>query len=58
MNTDDVPAPYAKNLEAEFLPHKGKIIGAVGVSGHLPDGDEECALRGIAACSLLADTGT
>lgn len=35
----------------------GKIIGAVGVSGHLPDGDEECALRGIAACSLLADTG-
>ncbi|MBX3405976.1 MAG: alpha-ketoacid dehydrogenase subunit beta [Phycisphaeraceae bacterium] len=29
VNTDDVPAPYAKNLEAEFLPHKGKIIRAV-----------------------------
>jgi pyruvate dehydrogenase E1 component beta subunit len=29
VNSDDVPAPYAKNLEAEFLPHKGKIIHAV-----------------------------
>ena len=29
VNTDDVPAPYAKNLEAEFLPHKGKIVRAV-----------------------------
>ncbi|HZW07318.1 MAG TPA: transketolase C-terminal domain-containing protein, partial [Phycisphaerales bacterium] len=29
VNSDDVPAPYAKNLEAEFLPHKGKIIRAV-----------------------------
>ncbi|MCC6676823.1 MAG: alpha-ketoacid dehydrogenase subunit beta [Phycisphaerales bacterium] len=29
VNSDDVPAPYAKNLEAEFLPHKGKIINAV-----------------------------
>ncbi|MBL8991006.1 MAG: alpha-ketoacid dehydrogenase subunit beta [Phycisphaerae bacterium] len=29
VNSDDVPAPYAKNLEAEFLPHKGKIIEAV-----------------------------
>ncbi len=29
VNSDDVPAPYAKNLEAEFLPHKGKIIAAV-----------------------------
>lgn len=29
VNSDDVPAPYAKNLEAEFLPHKGKIIKAV-----------------------------
>jgi len=29
VNTDDVPAPYAKNLEMEFLPHKGKIIRAV-----------------------------
>jgi len=29
VNSDDVPAPYAKNLEAEFLPHKGKIVAAV-----------------------------
>jgi pyruvate dehydrogenase E1 component beta subunit len=29
VNSDDVPAPYAKNLEAAFLPHKGKIMGAV-----------------------------
>ncbi|NUS57445.1 MAG: heme-binding protein [Streptomycetaceae bacterium] len=35
----------------------GVIVGAVGVSGHLPDHDEECALRGIAATGLRADTG-
>jgi uncharacterized protein GlcG (DUF336 family) len=35
----------------------GDIVGAVGVSGHLPDSDEECALRGIAACALRADPG-
>jgi pyruvate dehydrogenase E1 component beta subunit len=29
VNSDDVPAPYAKNLEAAFLPHKGKIMHAV-----------------------------
>lgn len=29
VNADDVPAPYAKTLEAEYLPHKGKIMGAV-----------------------------
>ncbi|MBK9187609.1 MAG: alpha-ketoacid dehydrogenase subunit beta [Phycisphaerales bacterium] len=29
VNSDDVPAPYAKNLEAEFLPNKTKIIAAV-----------------------------
>lgn len=29
VNSDDVPAPYAKNLEAAFLPHKGKITSAV-----------------------------
>ncbi len=34
VNSDDVPAPYAKNLEAEFLPHKGKIIKAVKASLH------------------------
>jgi pyruvate dehydrogenase E1 component beta subunit len=29
VTADDVPTPYAKNLEAAFLPHKGKIIAAV-----------------------------
>lgn len=29
VNTDDVPTPYAKNLEMEYLPNKGKIIDAV-----------------------------
>jgi pyruvate dehydrogenase E1 component beta subunit len=29
VNTEDVPTPYAKNLEAEYLPHKGKIVRAV-----------------------------
>lgn len=34
VNSDDVPAPYAKNLEAAFLPHKGKIMEAVKASLH------------------------
>jgi uncharacterized protein GlcG (DUF336 family) len=33
------------------------VIGAVGVSGHLPDDDEACAIHGIAACDLQADPG-
>ncbi|MFN0012500.1 MAG: alpha-ketoacid dehydrogenase subunit beta [Phycisphaerales bacterium] len=32
VNSDDVPSPYAKSLEAEYLPHKGKIMGAVKAS--------------------------
>jgi pyruvate dehydrogenase E1 component beta subunit len=32
VNSDDVPTPYAKSLEAEYLPHKGKIITAVKAS--------------------------
>lgn len=33
----------------------GDIVGAVGVSGHLPDADEACAVVGIEAASLTAD---
>lgn len=33
----------------------GVVIGAVGVSGHLPDDDEACALAGIAAAELAAE---
>ena len=36
----------------------GLVIGAVGVSGHLPDQDEALAVAGIEAAGLLADPGT
>lgn len=35
-----------------------EIVGAVGVSGHLPDHDEACAKVGIAAVGLVDDPGT
>jgi uncharacterized protein GlcG (DUF336 family) len=35
----------------------GVIIGAVGISGDTSDKDEACALAGIAAAGLKADTG-
>jgi uncharacterized protein GlcG (DUF336 family) len=35
----------------------GSLCGAVGVSGHHPDEDEDCAVRGVEACGLRADTG-
>ena len=36
---------------------RGEIVGAVGVSGHLSDDDEECAIFGIESASLQADPG-
>lgn len=35
----------------------GEVVGAVGVSGDLSDKDEACAVAGIAAAGLAADTG-
>ena len=35
----------------------GAIIGAVGVSGDVSDPDEQCAVEGVAAAGLVADTG-
>lgn len=35
----------------------GELLGAVGVSGDLPDHDEACAVHGIEAARLVADTG-
>lgn len=35
----------------------GVLIGALGVSGDTSDNDEICALAGIAASGLVADTG-
>jgi uncharacterized protein GlcG (DUF336 family) len=36
---------------------EGEIIGAVGVSGDLPDNDELCAVHGIEGSGLVAATG-
>ena len=35
----------------------GEIVGAVGVSGHLPDADEAIAIAGIRAAGLIPDPG-
>lgn len=35
----------------------GDVIGAVGISGDTSDRDEACAIAGIAAAGLKADTG-
>lgn len=35
----------------------GKILGAVGVTGDTSDNDEICAVAGIVAAELIADTG-
>jgi uncharacterized protein GlcG (DUF336 family) len=34
-----------------------ELLGSVGVSGDTSDNDELCALAGIAAVNLVADTG-
>ncbi len=36
---------------------RGKIIGAVGITGDNSDNDEKCAVVGIEAAGLTADTG-
>jgi uncharacterized protein GlcG (DUF336 family) len=35
----------------------GAVVGAVGISGDVSDKDEACALAGIEAAGLVADTG-
>jgi len=35
----------------------GQVLGAVGISGDLSEADERCAVAGIAAIGLQADTG-
>jgi uncharacterized protein GlcG (DUF336 family) len=35
----------------------GALLGSVGISGDTSDNDETCALHGIAAAGLVADTG-
>jgi len=36
---------------------KNRVVGSVGVSGELSDNDEICAVAGITAAGLKADTG-
>jgi uncharacterized protein GlcG (DUF336 family) len=35
----------------------GNVIGAVGISGDTSENDEACAVAGIKAAGLKADTG-
>jgi uncharacterized protein GlcG (DUF336 family) len=35
----------------------GMLLGAVGISGDISENDELCAVAGIAAAGLIADTG-
>jgi len=37
--------------------HENNIIGSIGISGDTSDNDEVCAVAGVLAASLLADTG-
>jgi uncharacterized protein GlcG (DUF336 family) len=48
-----VPAPGGVLIRDKA----GDIIGAVGISGDTSDKDEACAIAGIAAAGLSADTG-
>jgi uncharacterized protein GlcG (DUF336 family) len=48
-----VPVPGGVLIRDE----NNALIGAVGVSGHLSDDDEACAIAGIAAACLRADPG-
>ena len=36
---------------------QGRVVAAVGISGDVSDADEECAVAGIEAVNLIADTG-
>jgi uncharacterized protein GlcG (DUF336 family) len=35
----------------------GRLLGAIGVTGDTSDKDEECAVAGIRAAGLVAETG-
>jgi len=35
----------------------GELLGAVGVTGDISDNDEQCAVAGIEAAGLVAETG-
>jgi uncharacterized protein GlcG (DUF336 family) len=69
MRSREAPAFYAAiaaTSEGRVIPvpggvlvraADGDILGAVGVSGDLPDNDEACAVHGIEQAGLAADPG-
>ena len=48
-----VPVPGGVLIRSET----GKLLGAVGITGDTSDNDELCAVAGIKAAGLVADTG-
>ncbi len=48
-----VPVPGGVLVREE----DGRLLGAVGVSGNIPDEDEACAVAGVKAVELVPDTG-
>jgi uncharacterized protein GlcG (DUF336 family) len=52
-----VPAPGGVLIRDAAGDIPGDVIGAVGISGDTSDKDEACAVAGIAAAGLKADTG-
>jgi len=61
-----VVAALAAASGGRFMPIPGgvlirdaenRVVGSVGVSGELSDNDEICAVAGITAAGLKADTG-
>ncbi len=48
-----IPVPGGVLIRSQ----EGKIIGAVGISGDMPDNDEACAVFGIQDAGLVADPG-
>jgi len=48
-----VPAPGGVLVRDD----KGRIIGAVGVTGDVSEKDEACAMAGIESVGLTADPG-
>lgn len=48
-----VPVPGGVLIRNE----QGELLGAIGISGDTSDNDEVCAVAGIRAAGLVADTG-
>jgi uncharacterized protein GlcG (DUF336 family) len=48
-----VPVPGGVLIRSQ----QGTVVGAIGVSGDVPDKDEACAIAGILSVDLIADPG-